>query len=109
MINVKSISLAIFAIVATIGLTGCEQLGQAATEAVDKAKQTAGQTFDEARQAGSVEEAKQTADQALQDLRGQAAGLLQQASQYLNQEPTAETGALETEALETDAEPAYGQ
>ena len=109
MTNVKSMILAGFAIVATIGLTGCEQLGQAATEAVDKAKQTAVQTLDEARQAGSVEEARQTADQALQDLRGQAAGLLQQASQYLSQEPTAEIGATDADAPEASGDPAYTQ
>ena len=70
--------------VAIIGLSGCDQLEQAATEAVDKAKQTAVNTLDEARQAGSIEEAKQSADNALQDVRQQAAGLLQQASEILS-------------------------
>ena len=70
--------------VAIVGLSGCDQLEQAATEAVDKARQTAVNTLDEARQAGSIEEAKQSADNALQDVRQQAAGLLQQASDLLS-------------------------
>ena len=82
MSKIKLASLLIGGI-AIVGLSGCEQLEQAATEAVDKAKQTAIETLDEARQAGSIEEAKQSADNALQDVRQQAAGLLQQASDYL--------------------------
>ena len=70
--------------IAIVGLSGCEQLEQAATEAVDKARQTAVKTLDEARQAGSIEEAKRSADNALQDVRQQAAGLLQQASELLS-------------------------
>lgn len=70
--------------IAIIGLSGCEQLEQAATEAVDKARQTAIQTIDEARQAGSLEEAKQSAGNALQDVKQQASGLLQQAGDYLS-------------------------
>ena len=70
--------------IAITGLAGCEQIEQATNEAVDKARQTAVETLDQARQAGSVEEAKQTADNAFQDLKRQAAGLLQQASDYLS-------------------------
>ncbi|UCH39261.1 MAG: hypothetical protein JSU67_14000 [Gammaproteobacteria bacterium] len=65
------------------GMSGCEQLEQAATEAADKVRQTAVKTLDETRQAGSIEEARQSADNALQDVRQQAAGLLRQASDYL--------------------------
>ena len=64
---------------AITGLAGCEQIEQA--------------TNDQARQAGSVEEAKQTADNALQDLKQQAAGLLQQASDYLSGNETARPDA----------------
>ena len=79
--------------VAIIGLSGCEQLEQAATEAADKARQTAIQTLDEARQAGSLEEAKQSAGDALQDVKQQASGLLQQASDYLSGEQPAQDEA----------------
>ena len=71
-------------LIGAIAIVGCEQLEQAATEAVDKAKQTAVKTLDEASQAGSIEEAKQTADNAMQDVRQQAATLLQRASEYLS-------------------------
>lgn len=81
--NTKLTSLLIGGI-AIIGLSGCEQLEQAATEAVENARQTAVQTLDEASRAGSVEEAKQTAGNALQDIRQQASGLLRQASDYLS-------------------------
>ena len=88
--------------VSIVGLSGCQQIEQAATEAVDKATQTAIQTLDEARQAGSIEEAKQSAGNAVQDVKQQAAGFLQQASDYLsgNQQ------ALDAEQPGADLEPA---
>ena len=65
------------------GLAGCERLEQAATDAVDNAKQSAVQALDEIRQANSIEEAKQSAHEALQSTRQKAAGLLDEASGYL--------------------------
>ena len=92
----------LFGTVAIVSLSGCQQIEQAATEAVDKAKQTAIQTLDEARQAGSIEGAKQSAGNAVQEVKQQAAGLLQQASDYLsgNQQ------ALDAERPGADMEPA---
>lgn len=72
--------------IAVTGLAGCEQLEQAANEAVEQAKQSAVRAIDEVRQAGSIEEAKQSAGKALEGARQNAAGLLEQASQYLSED-----------------------
>ena len=92
----------LFGTVVIVGLSGCQQIEQAATEAVDKARQTAIQTLDEARHAGSIEEAKQSASDAVQDVKKQAAGLLQQASDYLS----GNQRALDAEQPGADLEPA---
>jgi hypothetical protein len=103
----KPASLVIGAI-AILAQGGCEQLQQAATEAVNDAKQTAVEALEEATQAGSIDGAKQSADNAIDDVRQQAAGLLQQASDYLSGKPPAEDSAEQaTDAAavtETDTE-----
>ncbi len=79
----------------TIGafaLTGCEQLDQAAADAADQARQSAGQLLEDARQARSIDDARQVADDALLEAREQAAGLLQRASEFLSTAPPQTTG-----------------
>ena len=98
MVKFKLASLALVGGIAAVGLSGCEQVEQAANEAVEKAKQTAVEAIDQARQTGSVDEARQSADNVLQDVKQQAAGFLDQASEYLRQGQPAETGAAEVEA-----------
>ena len=78
--------------IAVIGLTGCEQIEQAANDAVEQARQSAVEAIDQVRQAGSIEEAKQSASKALDEARQGAAGLLDQASQYLAEEGRATAG-----------------
>lgn len=90
--------------IAIVALSGCEQLEQAATSAVDEARQTAVEAIDEARQAGSVEEAKQSADNALDEVRQQAAGLLQQASDFLAGEKPAQDEVLQKTSTEATPE-----
>ena len=80
------VSLLLVGSIALVGLSGCEQMEQAATEAVETAKQTAVQALQEASQTGSIDEARQTATQALRDAKQQAAGVLGQASEYLSSE-----------------------
>ncbi len=72
--------------ISVIGLTGCEQVEQAANDAVEKAKQTAVQALDEVTQTGLIEQATQSANQALLDAKQKAAGLLGQASEYLSED-----------------------
>ena len=87
--------------IAAVGLTGCERLEQTATEAVGNAKQAAAEALDEARQAGSIADVKQSADKLLNETKQQAAGLLEQASQFLSEsqqaletvQPPEETGS----------------
>jgi len=85
--KLKSTTLLLVGGISVISLTGCEQMEQAASVAVEKAKQSAVQVMDEARQSGSIDEARQSADRALQEARQTAAGLLGQASEYLSNEP----------------------
>ena len=66
-----------------LGVTGCEQMEQAANDAVLKAKQAAVQVLDEARQAGSIDEVKQSAERAAREAKQNAAGLLKQAGDDL--------------------------
>lgn len=75
----------LFGAISVAGLAGCEQVEQAATDAVEKARQSALQVLDEAQQAGSIDQARQSANQALNEARQKAAGLLGQASEYLSQ------------------------
>lgn len=72
--------------ISVVGLTGCEQVEQAATDAVEKARQSALQVLDEAKQSGSIDQARQSANQALNEAKQKAAGLLGQASEYLSQD-----------------------
>jgi vacuolar-type H+-ATPase subunit H len=72
--------------ISVIGLTGCEQVEQAANDAVKKAKQTAVQALAEATQTGSIDQGKQSANQTLLDAKQKAAGLLGQASEYLSED-----------------------
>ena len=69
---------------ALLALTGCERIEQAATDAVEQAKQSATQVLEEATQTGSIEDAAQAADQVLLETRQQAAELLEQMSNYLS-------------------------
>lgn len=78
----NSTTLLLVASVALVGLTGCEQVEQAANDVVEKAKQAAVLALDEAQQSGSIDQAKETANQVLQE----AAGLLGQASEYLSRD-----------------------
>ncbi len=80
----------LFGSIAMIGLTGCEQLEQAANDAVEKAKQSAVQGLEEVMQSGSVDEAKQSASEALKEAKQGAAGLLEQASRYLSDDGQAQ-------------------
>jgi len=89
--------------ISVAGLTGCEQLGQAATDVVENAKQSAAQALDEIGQANSVEEAKQSAGEALQHTRQKAAGLLDRASGYLSGEQPLQEG-IQTPAEAAPAE-----
>ena len=82
----NSTTLLLVASVALVGLTGCEQVEQAANDVVEEAKQAAVQALDEAQQAGSIDQAKETANQVLQEAWQQAAGLLGQASEYLSRD-----------------------
>ncbi len=77
----------IVGVVAVLSLSGCEQIDQAAADAVDQARTSAGQLLEDASQARSVEEARQVADDALVEARERAAGLLQQASDFLSTAP----------------------
>lgn len=82
-------SLVLIGGISVFALTGCEQIEQAANEAVDKVKQSAVRVLDEARQAGSVDEARQSADRAVQEARQTAAELFGQASEFLSDDPNA--------------------
>lgn len=85
--KLKSTTLLLIAGISVTGLTGCEQMEQAANVAVEKARESAVQIIDETRQSGSIDEARQSANQALQEARQTAAGLLGQASEYLSEKP----------------------
>jgi thioredoxin-like negative regulator of GroEL len=82
----NSTTLLLVASVALVGLSGCEQVEQAANDVVEKAKQATVLALDEAHQSGSIGQAKETANQVLQEARQQAAGLLGQASEYLSRD-----------------------
>ena len=102
MTTIHSKALILVAGIAAVGLTGCD-LEQAATEAVQNAKQSAVQALDEAKQAGSIAEAKQSADRLLGDAKQQAAGLLEQVSQYLSEGQQATESDQQPEGSATDA------
>lgn len=82
----NSTTLLLVASVALVGLSGCEQVEQAANDVVEKAKQATVLALDEAHQSGSIDQAKETVNQVLQEARQQAAGLLGQVSEYLNRD-----------------------
>lgn len=82
----NSTTLLLVASVALVGLSGCEQVEQAANDVVEKAKQATVLALDEAHQSGSIDQAKETANQVLPEARQQAAGLLGQASEYLSRD-----------------------
>ena len=106
MVKIHSAGLFLAGALALVGLTGCEKLEQAANDAVESAKQSAVQALDEARQAGSIEEAKQSADRLLLDAKQQAAGLLQQAGQYLAEEtPTQDSVSGSKDDMVADPQP----
>lgn len=79
----NSATLLLIGGISVVCLTGCDQMEQATNNAVEKAKQSAVQALDEARQSGSIDQVKQSANQALIEARQTAAGLLGQASEYL--------------------------
>ena len=85
MANVKSATLVLIGAAAAVGLTGCERMEQAASDVVEKAKQSAVEAIDQTRQSGSIENVTQSADGVLLEVKQQAAGLLDQASRYLRQ------------------------
>ena len=100
----NSKALVLVAGIAAVGLTGCEQLEQAASEAVDNATQAAVQALDEAKQSGSIADAKQSADKLVNDAKQQAAGILDQVNRYLTEgqqalEPDQPTDRTAPEAL----------
>ena len=86
-LNTGSAGAQLLGVVALFVLSGCDQIDQAATDAVEKAKTSAGQLLEDASQARSVDDARQVADDALVEAREQAAGLLQQASDFLSTAP----------------------
>ena len=79
----NSATLVLIGGISVVSLTRCEQVEQAANDAVEKAKQSAVQALNEATQTGSIDQAKQSANQALLEAKQKAAGLLGQASEYL--------------------------
>jgi hypothetical protein len=84
MIKLNSATLLLIGSIAVIGLTGCEQMEQATNDVVEKAKQAAVQALNEAQQTGSTGQAKESVNQALLEVKQQAAGLLGQAIEYLS-------------------------
>ena len=90
--TIRTITFLLIGGIALIGLSGCEQVEQAANDAVEKAKQSAVQALDEAKQTGSIDEARQSATQALQEAKQAAAGILGQASDYLANDQQAQDG-----------------
>lgn len=82
----KSICISITAAMALIILTGCEQIEQVKTDTLEKAKQSASRMLNEAGQSPSIEQAKESANQVLIESKKAAADLLDQASQYLDQQ-----------------------
>ena len=85
--KLKSTTLLLIGGISVVSLTGCEQIEQAKNTAVEKAKASAVQILDEARQAESIDDVKQSANRAMQDAKQSAAGLLGQASDYLSNQP----------------------
>jgi hypothetical protein len=59
--------------VGVIGLTACGHACRAASEVIEKAKQTAALALYEARQSGSVDQARESLNQVLDNARQQAA------------------------------------
>ncbi len=99
MAKFRTASLAVVTLIAVGALSGCDKLEQAANDAVENAKQSAAQALDEARQAGSIEEARQSADRFLLDAKQQAAGLLEQASQYLSESQPVQQDGIEQQEI----------
>ena len=88
--------------VVVFALAGCEQVDQAAADALEKARTSAGQLLEDASQARSIDDARQVADDALVEAREQAAGLPQRASEFLSTAPDRATD----EATGEEAAPA---
>ena len=87
MTKLNSAALFLIGSISVVSLTGCEQMEQAANDAMEKAKQSAAQVLDEAKQSGSiVDQAKQTANDALIEAKQTAADLLGQTNQYLSED-----------------------
>ena len=77
------------AAMALLFLTGCEQLEQAKNDTIEKAKHTAIKALEEVKSSGSIEQAKESANQVLIDAKKAAAGLLNQAGKYLEEDESA--------------------
>ncbi len=86
-LNTGSAGTLLLGAVAVFALSGCEQIDQAAADAVETARTSAGQLLEDASQARSIDDARQVADDALVEAREQAAGLLQRASEFLSTTP----------------------
>ena len=95
--KLKSTTLLLIGGISIVSLTGCEQIEQATNTAIEKAKESAVQILDEAKQAESIDDVKQSANRAIQDAKQTAAGFLGQASEYLSHE------AQEQDAVDTSA------
>ena len=86
MMKFKASFLSLAAGMALLLLTGCDQLEQAKNDTLEKAKQTAIAALQEATQSGSIGQAEESASQVLIDAKKAAAGLLDQAGKYLEQD-----------------------
>ena len=86
-LNTGSAGTLLLGVVAVFALSGCEKIDQAATDAVEKARTSAGQVLEDASRARSLDDARQVADDALLEARDQAASLLQQACEFLSATP----------------------
>lgn len=89
----KPLAASLFAGLVLLGLTGCDRINQAATEAVEQARKSVIQVLDEAQQSGSLEHARQAVSETLIEARQQAAGHLDEAIEYLLQEQQQDTPA----------------
>ena len=85
MIKLKSIYLPVIVGFMLVFLTGCDKIDQAKTDALEKAKQAASKALNDVQQSGSIDQAKESANQAIIDAKQAAAGMLGQASEYLEQ------------------------
>ena len=86
----KMTLLSLSAAMALLFLTGCEQLEQAKNDTIENAKQTVVKALEEAKSSGSIEQAKESANQVLIDAKKAAAGLLNQAGKYLEEDENAD-------------------